>query len=346
MLLKDVAVSLAGKGLPAEGSNAPIQFKNITWDAAGHASVEVWSHSASAFESAGFKLAIAGATDVQFTAGALPGTSNGWTLMSNAGAGSINVAGFANSATYAVSAPDFKLGSVSFNIAPGGQGVDLRLLSGEVGETVATSYAVTAARTSTDGNGAFSISGMLPGNYALTASKSASDTASALTASDALAALKLSVGINPNSDPDGAGPRTALPVSPYQFMAADVVGTDGKVTATDAYAILQMAVELAAAPAKEWMFVEESRDFWNESTSTFTLDRNHTTWDHSISAPAGQETNLVGVLKGDVNGSWAAPTGSVDLDVLEPNYFNALTQQYGVPLSQFGVELVGIGTMP
>jgi len=45
----------------------------------------------------------------------------------------------------------------------------------------------------------------------------------------------------------------------------------------------------------------------------------------------------VGVLKGDVNGSWAAPAGSTDLDVLNPGYFDALTQVYGLPLAQFGV---------
>ena len=128
-----------------------------------------------------------------------------------------------------------------------------------------------------------------------------------------------------------------MAVSPYQFMAADVVGTEGRITATDAYAILQMAIHLPAAPAKEWVFVEDSRDFWDEATQAFTLDRNHTTWDHSISATAAQQTNLVGVLKGDVNGSWAAPAGSTDLDVLDAGYFDALTQVYGMPLAQFGV---------
>jgi len=337
MLLKDVAISLSGKDQAPEGANAPLQFKNLTWDAAGHASVEVWSHSTVAFESTGFALDIAGASAIIFTPGTLPGSTNGWTMLSNASGSGLNVGGFANVSTNAVTAIDFKLGSVSFNTAAGAQGVDIRLLSGEVGDTTASAYSVSSARTATNAQGAFSINDLQGGSYTLTASRSAADTGSAHTASDALAALKLAVGLNPNADPDGAGPKTAPIVSPYQFMAADVVGTDGHITANDAYAILQMAIKLPAAPAKEWMFVEEGRDFWSESANQFTLDRNHTSWDHSISATAAQQTNLVGVLKGDVNGSWAAPAGSTDLDVLNPGYFDALTQVYGLPLAQFGV---------
>jgi hypothetical protein len=47
--------------------------------------------------------------------------------------------------------------------------------------------------------------------------------------------------------------------------------------------------------------------------------------------------NLVGVLKGDVNGSWTAPAGAQDLEVLQPGYFADLSQRIGAPLDQFGV---------
>jgi hypothetical protein len=39
----------------------------------------------------------------------------------------------------------------------------------------------------------------------------------------------------------------------------------------------------------------------------------------------------VGVLKGDVNGSWAAHAGSIDLDNLDATYFQGLAQLIGVP---------------
>jgi hypothetical protein len=47
--------------------------------------------------------------------------------------------------------------------------------------------------------------------------------------------------------------------------------------------------------------------------------------------------NLVGVLKGDVNGSWAAPVGSTDLDTIDPPHFTALSSIFGMPVGQFGV---------
>ncbi len=203
----------------------------------------------------------------------------------------------------------------------------------------ASSYGLAVARNITDAQGGFTLSDLAPGAIAVTASRATTDSGSAITSSDALAALRIAVGMNPNLDPDGTGPLTALPVSPYQFIAADVVGTDGRVTSADALAILRMAVKMPTAPAKEWLFVEEARDFWDETTGKFTLDRSHTNWDHAISASvqSDQALNLVGVLKGDVNGSWTGPTGTVDLDVISPQYFTALHDQLGLPVAQFGV---------
>jgi hypothetical protein len=87
------------------------------------------------------------------------------------------------------------------------------------------------------------------------------------------------------------------------------------------------------------MFVEETRDFWNETTGQFTLSRNSAGWDHSISTTlqANGTVNLVGVLKGDVNGSWAAPAGSTDLDTIDPMHFSTLSSIFGMPVGQFGV---------
>ena len=88
--------------------------------------------------------------------------------------------------------------------------------------------------------------------------------------------------------------------------------------------------------------MEETRDFWNETTGQFTLSRNSAGWDHAISTnlqsgTANGTVNLVGVLKGDVNGSWAAPAGSTDLDAIDPTHFTALSSIFGMPVGQFGV---------
>ena len=335
-LLENVAVVAGARAAPAEGDSAPIQFKNPTWDASGHATIEVWTHSVSAFENAGFGLQIAGATGISFTSGALPKTATGasaWSVVANVAGDVVDVAGMGLGAP--VTQTDFKLGTVSFELGSA-QSLAMQLQKGEVGDTSATPFGLTGSRTLTNALGEFSFSDLAPGSYGVFASRSASDSGNAVTSADALATLKLAVGINPNPDPDGIGLATASAVSPYQFMAADVVGTDARVTSADALAILKMAVNLPTAPSKEWMFVEEGRDFWDQASNTFSLNRNAAAWDHGIDTAATGEVNLVGVLKGDVNGSWAAPAGSTDLDVLHPGYFDALTQVYGMPMAQFG----------
>ena len=69
------------------------------------------------------------------------------------------------------------------------------------------------------------------------------------------------------------------------------------------------------------------------------MNASHTNTNHAINANVQSDhaLNLVGVLKGDVNGGWAAPAGSVDLDVISPQYFTALHDQLGLPVAQFGV---------
>ena len=335
-LLDGVSMAVTGVAQPVEGADAPLQLRNLTWDAAGHGSVEVYAHAVVGFQDANFQLGLSGATGVHFTAdSALPAD---WSLLSNIDptTGNLLVAGFGLSS--AIAAGDIRLGTVAFETGALDH-AGLQLVGGAVGEATASSYGVAVARDVTGAQGGFTLSGLLPGAYDLTASLAVTDSASAITSADALAVLRIAIGLNPNPDPDGSGPLTALPLSPYQVMAADVVGTDGKVTSADALAILRMAVKLPTAPAAGWFFVEETRDFWDETTGKFTLDRSHASWDHSIStnAQVDQPVNLVGVLKGDVNGSWTAPATSADLDVLAPGYFDVLHNHLGMPVTQWGV---------
>jgi hypothetical protein len=135
-------------------------------------------------------------------------------------------------------------------------------------------------------------------------------------------------------------------VSPYQFLAADVNG-DGRVSAADALAILKMAVKRSDAPARDWLFVNEAHDFWNESVpngGAFTTTRNAVPKDavmpRSVEIVEGSPMNLVAVLKGDVNASWLAPTGS---SALPDSYFQALVgaNPLTMNLAQFGVVNTG-----
>jgi len=166
----------------------------------------------------------------------------------------------------------------------------------------------------------------------------------AITSADAMAALKISLGRNPNPDPDGPGPLQPLAVSPYQFIAADLNG-DGAVTRDDAQAILEVAMGRAGAegPLPQWLFIDESFDFWTGETSAsgaFMTTRNAVPA-AAVRDPiqydlqAGKTLGAVAVLTGDVDGSWAAPAGSTTLD---PNYLSLLASLHPdrVQIVQFG----------
>ncbi len=131
------------------------------------------------------------------------------------------------------------------------------------------------------------------------ASRSPSDTgqAEAVNLTDAIAILKMIVGLSPNSD--------ASPASPYQAIAADF-DQSGDVGLSDAIGVLKAVVGLSA-PAPSWKYFDEAKlgpaynaaqlltpKAWAEGAAvTGTPD------------PSGQ-VGLVGVLTGDVDGSWTA----------------------------------------
>lgn len=84
------------------------------------------------------------------------------------------------------------------------------------------------------------------------------------------------------------------------------------------------------------MFVEESRELWSaealDGQGTSRLTRTATTWDRAIAANPQEvrDVNLVGILRGDVDGSWVAPASMPDLDLTDPTYFQDLASLIGV----------------
>ncbi len=203
------------------------------------------------------------------------------------------------------------------------------LLSGVVIETN-----LSSATSTTNDSGAFSINELPVGNVQLKSNLALTslETGNAINSADALAALKIAVGRSPNAD--------GSPASPYQLIAADV-NQDGKVTSADALAILKMAVKRSDAPAREWLFVNESQDFWDESANNgqggLTISRTNVTWNKDPQAAITQDTtlNLVAVLKGDVNGSWTGPTTGTQS--LPTTYYSDLVKKGLGPLSTWGV---------
>ena len=156
----------------------------------------------------------------------------------------------------------------------------------------------------------------------------ASLTSSAVNLQDAIAILKMIVGLEVN----GAG----KPLSPYQALAADYDG-NGAVQLTDAIGVLKHVVGLTA-PQPTWRFVNEldttvpAKANLSPGVPQAIISVNTSTGSSPV------KVGLVGYLSGDVDGSFAGAAGALDLDITQASYFTALvTANSGLSLAQFGV---------
>ncbi|MDP1893378.1 MAG: hypothetical protein Q8K87_04470, partial [Hydrogenophaga sp.] len=297
--------------------------------------VEVWANPTAATASLDLAASATNSSSATFTS-ALGGE---WTGVINANGGNVNFGAFISNTSSSGVTGALHIGTLSVVLDDPTAGTNVSLSELQVGSVSAESISLSLAAQTTETPGTFALDGLGSDAYALSVSRTASDSGNAINSADALAALRIAVGINPNADPDGAGPLSALELSPYQIIAADA-NQDGKVNSADALAILRMAVKLPTAIPQEWFFVNESQDLWNEDTGASALTRSAATWESGLGQVDLSESstiNLVGVLKGDVNGSWVAPAGSIDLDTLDPNYFQLLGSQLGQPTDVWGV---------
>ena len=153
----------------------------------------------------------------------------------------------------------------------------------------------------------------------------------AVNLQDAIAILKMVVGLNVNPA------NHAL--SPYQSLAADFDG-NGRVELNDAIGVLKHVVGLrgAGTPEPVWKFADES----SSAVAAITA----APLEPGVSLPisvdlTGTRTvfpvGLVAYLSGDVDGNFDGPFGSLDLDTEQPDYFAELSNAQGLSLSQFGV---------
>ena len=185
----------------------------------------------------------------------------------------------------------------------------------------------------TDASGAASLAAITGTSLALTASRAipaaeASATDQAVNLQDAIAILKMIVGLDVN----GAGKA----LSPYQAYAADYDG-NGKVELSDAIGVLKHVVGLDA-PKPQWLFFNEidatvpgKANLLPGSVPALSID---------LSGSSPVHVGLVGVLRGDVDGSYAGATGALDLDTdaTHKDYFSLLLAAHKeLSPSQFGV---------
>jgi hypothetical protein len=348
-LLSNVKIDLLGPVTTTAPTSTPaasqqIQFKSPVLDTAkGKLTFEVWADSSRVVDAFTFTIKNTAGLSAVFTSDTL---GPDWLVVDNASESPKNftVAGMVASGLSTNATGHFKLGAVSFDI-PAGMVLPTTVMDGaELNASRVANASLSLAGDQSDTGGAFSIAPAQNGQFEMNASRTAVDSGNAITAADALAALRIAVGLNPNPDPDGSGPLKALMISPYQIMAADV-NKNGQVTSADALAILRMAVRLNSAPAQEWFFVDEKRDFWNESNQTFTLSRSQSNWASAMHANSESldNHNLVGVLKGDINGSWSAPALSQFMTTDYPSHVSDMARLMGVPTDQWGVASTGAG---
>ena len=154
----------------------------------------------------------------------------------------------------------------------------------------------------------------------------ADTTSSAVNLQDAIAILKMVVGLDVN----GAG--NAL--SPYQALAADFDG-NGLVQLSDAIGVLKHVVGLTTHQPV-WHFVNEI-DPLVPAKANLTPGLPQASIPIDTSALSPIYVGLVGYLAGDVDGSFSGAAGGLDLDTLQANYFTDLTTGHGLSLTQFGV---------
>jgi len=160
-----------------------------------------------------------------------------------------------------------------------------------------------------------------------TVSSESAITNAAVNLQDAIAILKMIVGLEVN----GAG----KPLSPYQAYAADFDG-NGKVELSDAISVLKHVVGLTS-PDPQWLFFNENV-VPLDVTRGANLNPGNPPAITADSSGLGQiHIGLVGVLRGDVDGGFAGAAEALNLDRLQPNYLHDLTLQPGLNLSQFGV---------
>jgi subtilisin family serine protease len=312
---------------PAGSPGKSIEFRNLVFNGPSEALVEVWAKPNTSVANFNFTFDLG--SDLALTYESNSALSANWSIVDSIVGGDLAVSGMSSTSSLSVAT---KLGVVKVSSLASLTEFDLAMLGGELGQEAVAPHLVTAARAISGSQGDYLIDGLLSQEQLVRASLLADNTG--ITSGDALAALRISVGIHPNSP--------SVPLSPYQIIAADANGS-GTITAGDALAILRMSVNHALAPKRQWFFIREDADFWDGQTMAISKERVVWEKDGFLTTPDGlDDLNWVGVLKGDVNGSWrpldaqGMPITAGNYAALPTSYFSDLATQLGVPVAQWG----------
>lgn len=190
------------------------------------------------------------------------------------------------------------------------------------GVVVAPVGAEQPAPAPTGGDGRTRISGLPEAGSVVDAyrdvpASEAASTQAAVNLQDAVAILKMIAGQPVN----GAG----RPTSPYQSHAADF-DANGTVSLGDALAVLRHAVGQPDAMPPRWVFLDEA----DSSVPVQPIRQPGTPPVIHAQPVAGSSLGLVGVLRGDVDGSWEPPPGSGKLLDQRPGHFDDLVARFAI----------------
>ena len=104
-----------------------------------------------------------------------------------------------------------------------------------------------------------------------------------------------------------------------------------------------MAVGRADARSADWVFVREDYSHWDPNArggvGAFTSQFRSVDWQGTnVAVQPGATTpvNLVGLVMGDVDGSWR---GADSVATIPDSYFQELSQLLGSPIDQWGMSI-------
>ncbi|MFZ4525881.1 MAG: lectin-like protein [Chlorobium sp.] len=270
--------------VPDATGTQPVEFRNMQVAADGSRTIEIWETSPkSDIGSVDLEFSLSAGSVATWQDGA--GLPTGWIFMGNTDKpGHFILGGYGATA---LSVGPVRLGTLSLTAPTDVQHFDLSLSNSQLGNEKVPGFGITSDSMTTGADGLYRHINMPDGPYTLTAEKVAGTaetpalvpdtTWGAVDLLDAITILKSIVGLTP--------------LNHYQEIAADF-NKSGGVDLNDAIGILKHVVGLPA-PTPEWVFVDKFDTI--PSLEPMTID-----------LTADTTVDLVGILHGDVNGSWVA----------------------------------------
>lgn len=298
----EVSVSIHTRsGVALSGVDTALHFSNLNGlklellsatpgDTAQTLDFEVWLDAPAGLDAFNLELAaptgVTGVTLGSFTLDSALATKD-WLIVSNVQTGSLDVgAASLNSSLSGAT----RLGVLSVVVDNLHQGPLMLAATQILGDDPAQQGVLAFDQGSSNDAGRFMVAGLGSGLVDLQFLSQVDGAASeAITAQDALEALRLSVRLDTAFD------------DAYGLIAADF-NQDGRVSARDALEILRHSVGLSTSSQPEWVFLDDNADLGHINHRNVDYSEGLVGATNAFGAPF----NVTGVLLGDVNDSYSA----------------------------------------